>query len=251
MGAAPGLRPITRHSCAAFGRPGGSAAKTRGFSPATQHSCTAFSRPGGSAAKAAGFTLVEMLVALLIFGMLSAAAVAVMAHAADNQGVVRARMDRLGEFQRARALLKADLSQAAVRRVRGRDGTPARNAFVGSTVGGAAAMSGSAPLLALVRRGWSNPDAQPRASLQYVEYRLVDGQLERSSRAALDGAAPGEPQVLLAGIDSARIGYHYRGEWIDGWPGGAGAMPDAIRLDLELQGLGRIEQLFLLPGTTQ
>src|SRR3546814_8509418 len=71
--------------------------------------------------KAPGFTLVEMLVALLIFAMLSAVGVTVMAYAADNQGVVKARMDRLGELQSARALLKADLAQAAVRRVRGRD----------------------------------------------------------------------------------------------------------------------------------
>ena len=56
---------------------------------------------------ARGFTLVEMLVALLVFALLSAVGVTVMAYAADNQGVVQARMDRLGEFQRARALLKA------------------------------------------------------------------------------------------------------------------------------------------------
>src|SRR3546814_15082683 len=80
--------------------------------------------------KAPGFTLVEMLVALLIFAMLSAVGVTVMAYAADNQGVVKARMDRLGELQSARALLKADLAQAAVRRVRGRDGNPARTAFI-------------------------------------------------------------------------------------------------------------------------
>lgn len=199
--------------------------------------------------KARGFTLVEMLVALLIFAMLSAVGVMVMAYAADNQGVVKARMDRLGELQSARALLKADLAQAAVRRVRGRDGSPARNAFVGSTSGATRAMSGNEPLLALVRRGWVNPDAEPRASMQYVEYRLVDGQLERSVREALDGAAPGEPRVMLRGIESATIGYHYRGQWLDGWPGGANAMPDAVRLQLQLAGLGRIEQLFLLPGT--
>src|SRR3546814_3447818 len=85
--------------------------------------------------------------------------------------------------------------------------------------------------------------------MQYVEYRLVDGQLERSVREALDGAAPEDPRVMLRGIESATIGYHYRGQWLDGWPGGANAMPDAVRLELQLAGLGRIEQLFLLPGT--
>ncbi|KGM56518.1 type II secretion system protein J [Lysobacter arseniciresistens ZS79] len=198
------------------------------------------------AARTAGFTLVEMLVALLIFALLSAVGVGVMAYAADNQGVVQARMDRLGEFQRARGLLQADLAQAAVRRVRGRDGAPARNAFVGRTDG---AGRGGEPLLALVRRGWANPDGEPRASLQYIEYRIVDGQLERASRAALDGAATGTPQVLLTGIRAASIEYHHRGQWNRGWAGGAAAMPDAVRLTLELDGLGRIEQLLLLPGT--
>ena len=171
--------------------------------------------------------------------------------AAAQYALVKAPASLAGDaaYQRARALLKADLAQAAPRRVRERDGTPARNAFVGSTAGDSRAMSGAAPLLALVRRGWTNPDAEPRASMQYVEYRLVDGQLERSVRTALDGAAPGVPQVMLAGIESATIGYHYRGQWIDGWPCGDTAMHDAVRLKLQLQGLGRIEQLFLLPGT--
>lgn len=196
----------------------------------------------GSRGPARGFTLVEMLVALLIFGGISAAGVAVLAYAADNRGVVQARMERLGEFQRARGLLKSDLSQVAIRRVRQPDGSAARNAFVGS------GLDHSGPLLAFVRRGWSNPDAQPRASLQYVEYRLADGRLERSTRAALDGAMPGTPQVLLAGIESAEVGYRFGGEWLDGWPGGAEALPEAVRLELQLDGIGRVEQLFLLPG---
>lgn len=205
-------------------------------------------RAGGSAAKAAGFTLVEMLVAMVVFALIAAAGVGVMAYAADNQDVVRGRMDRLGEFQRARALLKADLSQAALRRVRGRDGTAALDAFIGSTDSHPMAQAGTIPLFALTRRGWENPDREPRASLQHVEYRLVDGQLERSVRGALDGAEPGEPQVLLTGVRSAAIGYHQRGHWNRGWPGGVAEMPDALRLELQLDGLGRVDQWFLLPG---
>ncbi|MCF7222621.1 type II secretion system minor pseudopilin GspJ [Marilutibacter chinensis] len=191
--------------------------------------------------KVRGFTLVEMLVALLVFGMISAAGVAVMAYAADNQDVVRARMDRLGEFQRARGLLRTDLGQAALRRVRNGDGSPARRAFV-------AGQPGHAPLLGFVRRGWTNPDGDPRASLQYVEYRLADGRLERSSRALLDGVVAGEPQLLLSGIRTASIRYRYRGQWISGWPGGAGDLPEAIELDIDIDDLGRIRQIFLLPG---
>ncbi|MHB8911101.1 MAG: type II secretion system minor pseudopilin GspJ [Lysobacter sp.] len=189
-----------------------------------------------------GFTLVEMLVALVVFGLLSAAGVSVLAYTADNRGVIRGRMDRLGEFQRARSLLKADFAQAAVRRIRDAEGLAARNAFAGNR------LDSPGPLFGFVRRGWANPDAEPRASMQYVEYRLVDGQLERSARGALDGAAATAPQVLLAGIRHATVGYRYRGQWLDGWPGGADAMPEAVRLELELDGIGHVDQLFLLPG---
>ncbi len=193
---------------------------------------------------ARGFTLIEVLVALLVFGMIAAAGVSVMAYAADNQGVVRGRMDRLAEFQRARGVLRADLAQVAPRRTRGAGGVASRDAFVG----GASSQSGDRALLAFVRRGRVNADADPRASLQYVEYRYADGRLERATRAALDGAPLGPPQVLLTGIRSARVAYRGRGAWNDGWEGGAEAIPEAVELDLELDGLGRIVQRFLLPG---
>ena len=196
--------------------------------------------------RAQGFSLLELLVAVAVFALLAAAGVGVLAYAADNQQMLSSRMDRLAEFQRAHALLQADLAQAAIRRVRGRDGSPARSAFVGSHVRGGADHPGT--LFALVRRGWSNPDAAPRASMQYVEYRLVEGRLERSVRQALDGAAPGEPQVLLAGITSLGIEYRVQDQWNDGWPGGAAVLPQALRLQLDVDGIGGMQWWFLLPG---
>jgi general secretion pathway protein J len=204
----------------------------------------AHARGGGTATRAGGFSLVEMLVAIAVFGLIAAAGVGVLAHAVDNRDAVAARMNRIAEFQRARAILRADLGQAALRRVRTADGTPARNAFAGANPG----MRGNGPLLGFVRRGWDNPDSAPRPSLQYVEYRFVDDRLERSVRLALDGAAPGEPQLLLSGVRSARMAYRYRGQWNEGWPGGAGALPEAVALILEIDGLGQVEQRFLLPG---
>lgn len=195
-----------------------------------------------------GFTLVEMLVAVLVFALLSAAGVVVLAQAADHQAAVGERLARLGEFQRARALLQADLAQVALRRVRHPGGDAARDAFVGRAAHAGGRTRG--PLLAFVRRGWTNPDGLPRASLQYVEYRLVDGRLERSSRPMLDGVASDPPQLVLAGVSSARVAYRDRGHWNDGWPGGASAMPEALRLDLELEDIGHVTQLFLLPGAT-
>lgn len=190
-----------------------------------------------------GFTLVEMMVALLIFGLVSAAGVAVLSFSVDNQQVVRARSHRLGEIQRARSALKADLAQAATRRTRGPDGRPAPR----NLTGGEQAAGG--PLLQLVRRGWDNPDAAPRASLQAVEYRLAEGRLERRTRRALDGAAWSPPQVLLTGVREAGVAFRVGGQWVEALPNGTHqALPQAVRLDLTLDDYGALSQLFVVTG---
>jgi general secretion pathway protein J len=190
-----------------------------------------------------GFTLVEMMVALLIFGLVAAAGVAVMSFSVDNQEIVRAHTERLAEFQRARALLKADLAQAVARRTRGPDGQAATWALAG----GASAPPGL--LLGLVRAGWDNPDGDRRASLQYVEYRLVEDRLERRARPALDGAELRPAQVLLTGVESARVSFAAGGEWVEALPNGAHRPPpQALRLQLRLSDMGQVDQLFLVTG---
>lgn len=189
-----------------------------------------------------GFTLVEVLVALAIFALLATAAVGVMAWSADQQGTLRTRMDRLGQLQRAHAMLKADLSQAALRRTRGSDGAAERSAFTAAPPGDPVQ-----PLLGFVRRGWSNPDAAPRASMQYVEYRVTDGRLERRARPLLDGAIAGEPQVLLDGVTSVHTHFRAYRQWSDGWGGGVTELPQAVMLELQLQDLGPIRHVFVLP----
>lgn len=186
-----------------------------------------------------GFTLIEVMVALLIFGLVAAAGVAVMGFSVDNQQAVRGRTAELGQFQRARALIAADLQQAAGRRTREATGA-ARPAFAGG---------GQGPLVSLTRRGWDNPDQAPRASLQYVEYSLEDGALVRRARSALDGAELGRPQVLLRGVRSARTAFLTHGEWLEAWTSSpAAVLPEAVRLDLDVAAVGEVRQLFLLPG---
>lgn len=190
-----------------------------------------------------GFTLVEMMLALFIFGLVSAAGVGVMRFSMDNQERVRAQVGRLAELQGARALLKADLSQASTRRTRGADGRPAGRAFFGNE------QAGGGPLLALVRRGVDNPDAAPRPSLQYVEYRLVEDRLERRVRIGLDGGEFDPPQPLLTGIRGVRLQFLWHGQWLDTLPLGAHVdLPQAVRLDLQLADYGAVSQLLLVTG---
>lgn len=192
-------------------------------------------RPGG-------FTLVEVLVALALFGLLAGATVGVFAYAVDHRERVAERIGQVAEWQRATALLRQDLAQVAVRRVRDADGRPRADAFTGSP-------SGEATLrLSFVRRGWENADQQPRPSLQRVEYRLEEGRLERVAFAALDGAEPLAPQVLLRDIRAWRIAYHHEGQWAPAWTGGLQRLPDAIALTLDLEPFGSVRHVVLVGG---
>lgn len=191
-----------------------------------------------------GFTLIEMMVALLIFALITAAGVAVMNSTLNNQSAVRVRVERFAELQRMRAVVKADLSQAATRRTRGEDGLPALTAFAGVSPWAA-----GGPLLAFTRRGFENPDQAPRASLQYVEYALVEGRLERRARPALDGARLGPAQVLMTDVESIRSAYLLDGVWRPTWRGEPTSdIPSAVRLTMKLRDLGEVDQLFLTSG---
>lgn len=196
-------------------------------------------RPGN------GFTLAELLVSLFIFGLLSAAGVGLLTFSVRAQEAADARLADLGDFRRAGALLSGDLAQAARRLTRDSAGN-SRPAFEGR--GGE--QTGVA--LAFVRRGWENLDDSPRASLQRVEYSLVDGRLERRVYPRLDGAAPLAATVVVDGV--RRLRFRYRddeGQWRERWdPTDATRLPRAVELVMDARGSGTTRQLFQT-GTLQ
>jgi len=188
-----------------------------------------------------GFTLVETLVALAALAMLATGALAVASASTASQDAIRAHQEATHTLMRLRALMKADLGQAAARRPRDVNGAKAQAALRGGVLGDGA-------FLSLVRRGWDNPLEQERASLQYVEYRLVDGRIERAWRRHVDGSPLQTPQVLVAGVASLRLEFLDYDQWMDGWTGAPNRpLPRALRLSLDLEDRGLISQVFLLP----
>ncbi len=188
-----------------------------------------------------GFTLVEMLVALFIFALIGVAGVAVIRFTSTNQEVVRGRSEHLAQIQRTRAMLKADLAQAAPRRTRSVDGASAASTFTGGQP------NAGGPFLILVRRGRANPQGEPRSSLQYVEYRLNGGRLERRMRAAPDGAPLGPPQILIEGVRDGSAAYLSSGNWLTAF-GGGNRLPQAARIAFDIDGVGLVSQLFVVSG---
>jgi general secretion pathway protein J len=193
-------------------------------------------------ARRSGFTLVEVLVALLIFALIAAAGAAVLSLSIDNRFAIRAASDRTAAFQRTRALLQADLGQATARRTRGPTGRPRPQPISG-------ALAPGEPVLVLTRAGWSNPGEQARASLQRVEYSLVDGRLERRVSPRLDGARAGTPQILYRGVSDLSVAFIQNGQDAPGFITTAERpLPDAVRVTMTLDGYGPVSQLFLVGG---
>lgn len=184
-----------------------------------------------------GFTLVEVMVALLIFGMIAAAGVAILSFSVRAQATTGAKLDDAAAIGRTVSILSADLGQAVNRPARDEGGT-VRPAFVGDAAG-----------VSLVRLGWSNIDAAPRAAAQKVAYRLGAGTLERSAFPMLDGAASLPPAVLMTRVQALRLRYRYKGAWSDRWDGAAGVpLPDAAEISL-IRDDGTTWQTTLLVGT--
>jgi len=179
-----------------------------------------------------GFTLVEMLIALTIFGMLTAAGVALLTLTVRTQETSARLLDEVGELRRLGALMTADLGQAAARPSRDRDGRP-RPALVGS-----------AQALALVRRGGEE------GALQRVEYRLDGNRFERLAYDRVDGESRAVAIGLLDDVRQLRLRYRDReGIWRDAWtPSDALLLPRAVELVSSDDAHGSIRQLFLVGG---
>lgn len=192
---------------------------------------------------AKGFTLVELLVALAALSFLTAGALAVAGASATSHDAIRARQADTHELMRLRAALKADLSQAATRRPRDINGVKEQAAL-----GGGSGRSDGV-FLTLVRRGWENPLKQDRASLQYVEYRLNGGRIERLWRRHVDGSPLQEPQLLAEGVREISLAFFDQDQWTDGWAGAPNRpLPRAIRVTLAYTAGGDVSQVFPLPG---
>ena len=193
-----------------------------------------------SAMRESGFTLVEVMIALAIFGMIAAAGVALLAFSVRAQGTTETVLDDLGAMNRLSSILTADLAQAQDRPTRDERGVRLP-AFSGA--------ADATPMLRLVRGGWANPDAAPRADLQKVEYRLNMGAIERIAYPALDGAAPLPAAVLVDRVRQVSLRFRYAGAWSDRWEGNdRTALPQAAELVVARDD-GRTYRMMFLVGT--
>lgn len=192
-------------------------------------------------ASEAGFTLVELMVALAIFALISVAGVTLLRSGSDTQLAVKERLEDLSRTNRLYNAIEGDLAQAVPRPVRDAAGQPIP-AFTQSEAGTAGALFG------FVRAGWSNFDDSPRAGLQRVAYMLEAGQLKRLAWPMLDGAASSDAATLVENVTAATLRFRDdKGEWRSDWTAtDAEVLPRAVELLLAVKGRPEHRMLFLV-----
>ena len=198
-----------------------------------------------STRRSSGFTLVEVMVALAIFGMLAAFAYGTLGQTLAIAEILTDRMERLQSVQRTVRYLTEDFMQLAPRPVRedlGENLGPALHTNVQSDFA-----------VELTHGGWSNPATLPRGTLQRVAYRLEEGELVRYHWPVLDRTLSNEPagRVLLDEVDSILFRFMQdNGDWTEQWPPenrpgllGSRQRPRAVEITLVLADETEIRRL--------
>lgn len=158
-----------------------------------------------------GFTLVEMMVALLIFSILSVAGVVLLRGAVNSSEVTAENLGEMAEMQRFVSLIEADLSQAMPRTFRNQDGDRLA-AFFGEE------NEQSSSFLSFTSGGQSNINDAARSNINRIEYRFENRNITRLHYKMTDGGVISEPAELLSGIGSLELRYRdKRGVWLNDW----------------------------------
>ena len=198
-----------------------------------------------------GFTLLEVLVAVVIFGIISVLAYGGFNQLSQQSTIVESSAIRTRAIQSAVQRMAEDFSMLEPRPIR----EP-----LGETLEPALRAGGTRTetLLDLTHSGWTNPAGLTRSTLQRVTYRLLDNKLERAYWNALDRTLTTEPTtaVLVDKVRAASFRFMDQNQtWHDQWPplGYSGAdatrlRPIAVEITLDLEDWGKLVRLVEVSG---
>ncbi|WP_372880806.1 type II secretion system minor pseudopilin GspJ [Psychromonas sp.] len=191
-----------------------------------------------------GFTLLEVLVAIMIFTLLSLAAYQVLQGVLRSGEISKTHSERLTELQRAMLIIEQDFTQMVARKSRqeGRDKEDLRALTSGKEI-----FSSQDQGIEFNRLGWANPlGLLPRSNIVRVRYVLRDGQLQRLYFLYPDTIAGQEPetQVLLKDIEQLSFRFWDNG-WKSSWSS-AEKLPEGIEINFTSKHFADIRRVFLV-----
>lgn len=197
--------------------------------------------------KPRGFTLIEVLVSMIIFVVLSAIAYGGLTSILRSREYAEEYLNRLQALQMTFLYLKRDIEQAVLRPIRdelGEELPPLKGGGI------------SGVFLECTRAGWNNPANLPRSTLQRVAYDYTGDKLYRVFWRVLDRAPDTKPvrRSLLEGVKHIEVRFMDNNlQAHDHWPledkketQEAEKLPRAIALRLEMEGMGEFKRLFSL-----
>ena len=193
-----------------------------------------------------GFTLVELLVALAIFALVTGFAYRGLSAMLDSRAALEKESRKWRDVALLVGRLERDLSAILARRATGTSGTPL--APVSSVIESTSSPEG----LAITRSG--SPLAEgPLAAPQRLAYRLREGNVERLTWTSVDAAPREEPAAVAVLKGASGLAFRFldaRGDWNTSWglPGSAQTVPPAaIEVTLTLASGESVVRLIDLP----
>jgi len=190
-----------------------------------------------------GFTLIEVLIALAIFSVMSIMAYGGLKTVLNARNGTERAAERLNEIQMAFNLIQQDMQHIASRSIRDEYAQEKRAVELG--IGGVNAIE-------FTRGGNNNPRRAGRSTLYRVAYLWdeSEGELKRLIWTTLDRASGNVPQekVLLRGVSGITF------DEVGGVSSQQGRgqtnlddLPRGIEMKLELEQWGTIERTFAMP----
>ena len=190
-----------------------------------------------------GFTLVEILVALFIFAIVSMILVSALRSVIATQSRTDLAAAKLGQLQMALLITSRDLQQAVNRPITNTQGR-LESAFSGTSTG-----------FKFTHMGNVSPmNTQAQSVLQRTDYVWHDNAFWRQTWPTVDQApnATSHERLLMPEVESVDFQYldpegHFQHDW-PSHSSGAAALPRAVKLTLTIINWGTITQVYLVPA---
>lgn len=192
-----------------------------------------------------GFTLLEVLIAIAIFSVISMASFSIFETVLNSDTSTKARTDRINELQRGFLIIERDMLQIARRSVRLNGEAPHAGFLHTDTE----SYTTSEQAIAFVRHGWTNPGLLlPRSDMQSVAYQLNENIVERVHFNFVDAVLGETPKVrpLISQVESLNFEFYDGKKWQKTLQ--ENTLPMAIAIELDTKDYGIIRRQFIVAG---